>query len=267
MADAKSKKNVRGKTHYSAPALEKGFDIIELLANAPDGLTPSEIAQRLGRSLSEIFRILVVMDRRGWLHKNAGTDRYSVSYRVLEYGFRATPAQALGVIAAPVMYELAAAVYQSCHMAVITDTTIIIVLQQDSLAASGFSVRLGRQADTINSGSAHVLLAHTDALTQEKLLKAAKPLSPGEMKNFRARLSLVKERGYESKPSAKHVGVNDISYPVFGFDGRVRAALTIPFLTVLDGTQHVDLETAREALAAAALKISHGLGWSDRDKA
>jgi DNA-binding IclR family transcriptional regulator len=64
-----------------------------LLAGAPDGLAPSEIALRLGRSLSEIFRILVVMERRGWLHKNPSTDKYSVSYRVLEYGFRATPAQ------------------------------------------------------------------------------------------------------------------------------------------------------------------------------
>ena len=263
MAKAKSRKPARAKAHYSAPALEKGFDIIELLAGAPDGLAPSEIAQRLGRSLSEIFRILVVMERRGWLHKNPSTDKYSVSYRVLEYGFRATPAQALGVVAAPVMYELAVAAHQSCHMAVIADTAIIIVLQQDSLTRSGFSVRLGRRCDSITSCSSHVLLAFSDAMTREKLLKAASPLSPREMKNFQARLAQIKERGYQIKPSSKHVGVNDISYPVFGFDGRIRAALTIPFLTVLDGTQQVDIEVVRELLAAAALKISQGLGWSE----
>lgn len=79
------------KTLYSAPALEKGFDIIELLATAPDGLTSSEIAQRLGRSLSEIFRILVVMERRLLLHKSGKTDRYSVGYHMLENALRATP--------------------------------------------------------------------------------------------------------------------------------------------------------------------------------
>ena len=31
---------------YSAPALEKGIDIIELLAEAESGLTVSEISQR-----------------------------------------------------------------------------------------------------------------------------------------------------------------------------------------------------------------------------
>ena len=59
MAAGKRKKTA--KTTYSAPALEKGFDIMELLATAPDGLTSSEIAQKLGRSLSAIFRVLVVM--------------------------------------------------------------------------------------------------------------------------------------------------------------------------------------------------------------
>jgi DNA-binding IclR family transcriptional regulator len=265
MAMAKSKKPARAKAHYSAPALEKGFDIIELLARAPDGLAPSEIAQRLGRSLSEIFRILVVMERRGWLHKHPSTDKYSVSYRVLEYGFRATPAQALGVVAAPVMYELAAAAHQSCHMAVIADTAIIIVLQQESMTRSGFSVRLGRRCDVITSCSSHVLLAFSDAMAREKLLKTVKPLSGREMKEFLARLELVRKRGYEIKPSSRHVGVNDISYPVFGFDGHIRAALTMPFLTVIDGSQQVDIEGVRQLLAAAALKISQGLGWSESD--
>ena len=94
------------KTLYAAPALEKGFDIIELLAAAPDGLTSSEIAQRLGRSLSEIFRILVVMERRAWLRKSA--DRYSVSYRVLEHAFRATPAQSSSSARSDKLYPRAA---------------------------------------------------------------------------------------------------------------------------------------------------------------
>jgi DNA-binding IclR family transcriptional regulator len=249
------------KTLYAAPALEKGFDIIELLAAAPDGLTSSEIAQRLGRSLSEIFRILVVMERRGWLHKDRDSDRFAVSYHVLEHAFRATPAQGLGMVAAPVMYELALKVQQSCHMAVVSDANIVIVLQQESPAHSGFGVRLGAKCDIVNSCSSHLLLAFSDAATREKLLAAVKPASAATLKKLRERLTAVAQRGYESKPSSRHVGVHDISYPVFGFDGRVRAALTIPFLSVIDGTGKADLEQARKMLAKAAEQISRGLGW------
>lgn len=249
------------KAVYAAPALEKGIDILELLASAPDGLTSSEIAQRLGRSLSEIFRILVVMERRNWLHKSPETDRYSVSYRVLENALRAAPVQALSTIAANVMYRLACDIVQSCHVAVVSDATILIVLQQDSPAQSGFSVRLGTHCDPLSTCSGHVLLAFSDAQTVEKVLAALPPTPSARLDAFRARLPIVRERGYEIKSSSRSMGVTDISYPIFGFDGRIRAALTIPFLTVIDGSQQIDIEQARQHLEKAALKISNGLGW------
>ena len=46
-----------GASAYSAPALEKGLDILELLAGSSPGLTQNQIAARLGRSPSELFRM------------------------------------------------------------------------------------------------------------------------------------------------------------------------------------------------------------------
>src|SRR3954467_1501507 len=91
---------------YSAPALEKGIDIIELLAEEETGLTVSEISQQLGRRMSELFRIIVVMERRGWLRKDIDTARYSVTYHVLQLAHRGTPAKSLTVVAAPIMEKL-----------------------------------------------------------------------------------------------------------------------------------------------------------------
>ena len=261
MTDAKPGKKRASKPLYSAPALEKGFDVLELLAKSPDGLTSSEIAQRLGRSLSEIFRTLVVMERRGCLHKNGDTDKYSVTYRVLEFAFRATRAHDLGAIAYPMMYELALACRQSCHMAVISGTRGLIVLQQESPGRSGYSMRLGADMDLTVSCSGHVLLAFTDPDSFKKILGGINRLSDAEMKTFLARLTLVRERGYEIKPSSRAVGLNDVIYPIFGFDGRIKAALTVPFLARIDGTQRVDIDSARLMLAAAARKISNRLGW------
>ena len=49
---------------YRAPALEKGLDIIELLANHGEGLTQGEVAKALDRSQSEIYRMLSTLVRR-----------------------------------------------------------------------------------------------------------------------------------------------------------------------------------------------------------
>ncbi len=45
---------------YAAPALDKGLDILEILTDAEHGLSMAEIAQQLGRSMSEIFRFLPI---------------------------------------------------------------------------------------------------------------------------------------------------------------------------------------------------------------
>jgi len=43
---------------YRAPALDKGLDILELLAGVDGGLTQAEIAKKLDRSPNEFYRML-----------------------------------------------------------------------------------------------------------------------------------------------------------------------------------------------------------------
>ena len=117
---------------YSAPALEKGIDIIELLADTEFGLTVSEISQRLKRRMSELFRIIIVMERRQWLQKDPDSSRYTVTYHVLQLAHRGTPAQTLSLAAAPVMHGLAGRINQSCHLVVRSGTQGLVILRQEN---------------------------------------------------------------------------------------------------------------------------------------
>ncbi|MGH8270075.1 MAG: helix-turn-helix domain-containing protein, partial [Steroidobacteraceae bacterium] len=106
------------KGNYAAPALDKAFDIIELLADKPGGALISEMAAELNRSIGELFRIVIVMEKRGFLQKSPDTDRYTVAYKILDLAYRATPAQDLTRAAAAQMEALALTVGQSCHLVV-----------------------------------------------------------------------------------------------------------------------------------------------------
>ena len=44
-------------SRYAAPALEKGLDLLEALAEAPGGLGQRELAERVNRSVGEVFRM------------------------------------------------------------------------------------------------------------------------------------------------------------------------------------------------------------------
>jgi DNA-binding IclR family transcriptional regulator len=248
-----------GPRVYSAPALEKAIDIVELLAREPNGLTVSEIANRLSRSISELFRVIVVLDRRGWLHKDPDSDRYRVTYKLLETAHRATPAQELTYVAAPLMQALSAIAVQSCHLVVVSGTSGLIILRQESPGPTGFAVRLGTSIALATNCSGHVLLAFMAADARSAILDATMP--PATRAALDASLAAIRDRGYESIRSARMGGVSDISCPIFGFDGHVVAALTIPFLEVLDETPHISADEALIALKRTATRISQALGW------
>jgi DNA-binding IclR family transcriptional regulator len=240
------------------------MDIIELLADAEGGLTVSEIAERLKRRMSELFRIVVVMERRGWLQKHPESSRYSVTYYLLKIAHRSTPAQSLTTVAAPVMQELSTRINQSCHLVVRAGMHGLVVLRQENQKRhANLSVRLGATMELTSSCSGQVLLAHAESGERETLLKAAKrprSLSRTRLDNI---LTTIEKRGYEIRRSTITAGVTDISYPVRGFEGRVIAALTVPYLHALDKSLPTTLDQTRRLLEDAARRISHDLGSAD----
>lgn len=251
---------------YSAPALERGFNVIELLAQAPRGLTASEIAAGLELSIGEIFRIIVVMERRRWLNKDPDTDQYTVNPRILEIVFRATPAEELTVVAGSYMRELSDKIDQSCHLVMPSGRRGLVVLRQQNPGDIAFIVRLGADLDLVRSCSGQVLLAFGDEAWVNDVLDADAALQPKDRAILLSRLKLVRARGFEMRASARVVGVTDISYPIFGLGGRVVAALTVPFMVHLDDSQVFDEDAARAELALTSKRISMELGWFERDE-
>ncbi|NEM46654.1 MAG: helix-turn-helix domain-containing protein, partial [Xanthomonas perforans] len=59
---------------YRAPALDKGLDILELLARQAQPMSMGAISQGIGRSRGEIFRMLQVLEERGYLTRDGEGD-------------------------------------------------------------------------------------------------------------------------------------------------------------------------------------------------
>ncbi|MDQ2765259.1 MAG: helix-turn-helix domain-containing protein, partial [Pseudomonadota bacterium] len=97
---------------YRAPALEKGLDILELLAIEEKPLTVSAIVQRLGRSTGELFRMIQVLEHRGFVAQDGGG--YVLTTRLFELGLKRPPVRNLAEIAMPVMRQLSSKIGQSC---------------------------------------------------------------------------------------------------------------------------------------------------------
>src|ERR1700688_4455482 len=91
----KKTKAPKASSRYPTPALEKGLDILELFASEPAGLTKSEVARRLGRTVSEIFRMLVCLEERGYISESRDGERFHLTLRLFELGQQYPPTKRL----------------------------------------------------------------------------------------------------------------------------------------------------------------------------
>ena len=69
--------------NYTAPALEKGLDILELLSINENGLTQAEIASKLNKSVNEIYRMVSTLRSREYVDFDQDADLYRLSYKIL----------------------------------------------------------------------------------------------------------------------------------------------------------------------------------------
>ena len=67
---------------YSAPALEKGLDILEMLCRSEQPLSQKDIAKRLGRSVGEIYRMMSCLVNRNYVSRRTGETDSSISLQL-----------------------------------------------------------------------------------------------------------------------------------------------------------------------------------------
>lgn len=255
-----------GKRTYSVPAAEKALDIIEFLAIQPDGMTVTEIAGALGRSVHELYRVVLVLEARGYLFRRTGSDRYRLSLKLFHLAHQTSSVRQFTDAALPIMQALSPKAQQSCHLAVMSGHEALIVLQIDSPLPMRYSVMLGAKFDFAETSSGVVIYAFSDAHAGQQL--DAFLVSEGrsdEIAEVHARANSVLRHGCEVKTSLAVTGVTNISVPVFDYLGQVVAALTVPYVPQRAAT--VSLEAVRDLAIAAGRAISLNLGAGSRQAA
>lgn len=246
---------------YRAPALEKGLDILQLLAGESHPIALSDIVQRLGRSTGELFRMIQVLEYRGFIEQVDSTGGYRLTGKLFALGLDQPPVKTLMEIALPVMRQLSRNTGQSCHLAVHSNGRIVVVARMESSEQIGFSVRVGYSQALPLTASGVVLYAfqpETIRSQWERLWDP--PLGRPELIAFRNRAGEVRARGFELRPSAFVEGITDISAPVMP-GALATAALTVPFVHAKSLT--MSEADAATCIRAAAKEISGELLHSD----
>lgn len=244
------------KREYSAPALEKGFEILELLAEEQKPMSLVQISTTLNRSKSELYRMLAALEKMGYLCRNAGSDYFHITNRLFDLGLRVPPVGTLVEAAYPIMRELAATISQSCHIAVESQNRMVVVAKVENPGSVGFSVHLGHHLNLHESGSGQVLLAWKSATQQKKALDVLTQADKEcDLEQLQETLKEIKKLGYAKVNSPIIQGLHDIAYPIFAGDSdHIIGTLTVPFLK--NSQSLINIKTAQKHINKVAIELS-----------
>ena len=245
---------------YSAPALEKGLDILEALCQSEQPLSQKDIAQRLGRSVGEIYRMISCLVNRHYVAL-VDENTYSITTKLFELAHVNPPTHRLLVEAMPIMQRLAGELDQSCHLTVYGQGKQVVLCKVDTPSGMGFAVRAGAELDVLISASGRVLVAFQDDETRQLRIEESIQRRPEQADpQIDSILDKIRVAGFESIPSVQVRGLWAVSFPILDTQGRAIAALTVPYAERLDQSQRKSIPEVTEALGAAARTLSARIG-------
>jgi DNA-binding IclR family transcriptional regulator len=248
------------KRSYSAPALEKGLDILEMLCRSEQALSSKEIAKSLGRSVGEIYRMLTCLVERNYIAQ-VDDNSYGITTKLFEMSHINPPTHRLLFEATPIMQRLSSELDQSCHLTVYSQGKQVVLSKVDTPSGMGFSVRAGAELDVLISASGRVLLAFQDAETRKFRIEEAIQRRPQHADpQINSILDTIRASGFESVPSTQVRGLYAVSFPVLDTQGTAIAALTVPYAERIDQSQRKSIPEITEALGAAAKTLSARVG-------
>lgn len=245
---------------YSAPALEKGLDILEFLSERARSYSLAQLAEEMGRTKGEIFRMLAVLEARGYVEREPETDYFQVTDKLLRIGLRRPKYRALTEIARPVMERFAADTRYPCHLAIASEEQIVVISRAESPDLVGVTVRVGYRQPLLETGSGRCILAYMQDGQREHMLTLLKRRAGNlDLAALEREREQIRRNGFILEASRIMEGVWDISCPIIGSGNEeFVAAITTPYVRLV--INQMSKEEVASRLREAADEISARLG-------
>lgn len=244
-------------------SIERGFAV--LLAFDADSPNPrlTELAARTGLSRPAVRRILLTLQRLGYVTSSNGT--WALTPRVLEIGQRFSSSSPLVEVAQPHLLALAEATHESASLATLDGTDAVYVARVPVRRIMSINVAVGTRVPAHATSMGHVLLAWADGATLERYFAAAR-LEPHTERTVTTREALLgvlgetRRLGYSIVDSELEMGLISAAVPVRDAAGAVVGALASSTSSGRSDAAALERDVV-PLLLRTAEAISRELGW------
>jgi IclR family transcriptional regulator, KDG regulon repressor len=251
------------KDRYLINSIIRACGVLECLSSDRERLKTGDLAARLGLDRSTLYRILLSLEKCGFVEKDEKTGTYAVGIASFEIGNSYLRRMDFIQMSKPVMGDLALQVQEAVHLAVLSDKEIVFVDKVDSPRSVGIICKIGQRAPIYCTALGKVLLANRPEdeiaeIVQSIQLKPFSKQTITSKKKFMEELKRVHTQGYALDHSEHEEDAECIGAPIKDHLGQVIAAISISGPQKKIGTPQEPLFIRRVVEAASLISSKMG---------
>src|SRR3954453_4905928 len=211
-------------------SVDRALSVLEILAaHGEAGVT--EVAAELGVHKSTAFRLVAVLESRGFVEQLADRGKYRLGFGVVRLAGAAAAQLDIAQEGRPICEALAADLEETVNIAILDSDRAVNVSQVRGPAAFSTHNWVGQGTPLHATSSGKVLLAHApDAVRKSVLSRELQRFTPATItdpEELRQHLDRIVERGWGSTVEEYRGGLDAVAAPVRDADGSVIAALSV----------------------------------------
>ena len=253
------------KPYYKIASLEKGLNIIELLAE--QGATSvSDIARALGQNRSASHRFLATLKELGYVVQDARS-RYRLSMKMFVLGSRVGNIAEVRTIARPYMKALAERHSETVNLGHLEGSDVVTIDVVLGTEVIKYDAQVGDRSPAHTLAMGKAMLAHHSPSAVNAYLDGAEfvELTPKTILTREAcvdALKSVRRKGYATDDEEWSIGLRCVAVPLFDFSDDPTYAISVsgPASRMTDEKIGEILEDLKEYTA----KMEGELGASGR---
>jgi DNA-binding IclR family transcriptional regulator len=254
---------MKQKDTHIIQSLDKGLRLLESVEAAAAPVSLKDLTITLGWDKATIHRLLLTLERRGYLLRDPSSKRYILGLKI--FGLYDALAKNFDIqeVTRPSLSMVSRKTGESAHLAVSVGKEIVFIDRVTSSETLSVNTQIGAREPLFCTALGRAILAF---LPDEELAPhLPDPLARytqrtiTDVSELRKRLRRVRERGFAIDNGEYLDGIRCIAAPIFNHDGVPIAAMGIS-----GPRNRISLEKANlhgQLIRRATIDISRRAGW------
>jgi len=206
--------------------LARGLVVLEKLAEAPNGLGITELAEEFDADKGNMSRLLQTLASYGFAEKDDDTRKYTLGPQIVRLSRIVLNRMPLRETSKPYLKELVTATGECAHLAIVAQGQALYIDQEESPSSLRVTTGVGTLAPLYCTALGKVLLsfAHAPLPDRPQVYTVRTITDPAMLQHH---LELVRNQGYAVDDEEYEVGVRCIAVPVYDYRDKCVAAVGI----------------------------------------